>query len=170
MEIYCIMLCANVGQESDLGAYVHNMVVFAGYGVTPSVHTFSLILSYGFILPFAFLYEWQLSLADSFGSLMALITVSSCLLIWLWNWHAGGIAVAMVMACLWACCAAADSETLLTFCTLWKGPQTQEGESIGSYEKWCSVFSRELPLGCTSGTWWSNALTCVSIRYKIKLS
>ncbi len=76
-----------------------------------------------FYAAFTFLYQWQFSLAYSFSCLMALIAVFSCLLIWLWNRRAGGIAVTMVMACLWACRAAADSETLLTFCTQWKGPQ-----------------------------------------------
>lgn len=55
--------------------------------------------------------------------LTALMAVFSCLLIWLRNRHAGGIAVAMVMACLWVCCVAA-SETLLRFCTQWKGPRS----------------------------------------------
>lgn len=74
---------------------------------------------------------------------MELIAVFSCLLIWLWNRHAGGIAVAMGTACLWACCAAADSETLLTFCTQWKGPQKWGGEEGGHCLLWkmmqCSI-------------------------------
>lgn len=51
----------------------------------------------------------------------------------------------MVMACLWACCAAAaDSETLLTIYTQWKGSSEIEGGgggSIASCEKWYTTVS-----------------------------
>lgn len=65
-----------------------------------------------------------------FSCSMAVIAAFSCLLIWLWNRRAGGIAVAMVMACLGACCAAAYSETLLTFYTRWKGALKQKRQAM----------------------------------------